>query len=69
MEHKDQLARIADALIEYETLDAADIDVLMGGGNITRTPPPKAVVPPAVEKGKRGGLLDAVGGVPAPSKA
>jgi cell division protease FtsH len=69
VEHKDQLARIADALIEYETLDLADIDVLMRGGTITRTPPPKTAVPPAPEKGKRGGLLDAVGGVPAPSKA
>ena len=68
-EHKDQLGRIADALIEYETLDASDIHLLMRGGTITRTPPPKTVIPAAPEKGKRGGLLDAVGGVPAPSKA
>ncbi len=36
VEHREQLARIADALLEYETLDAADIDVLMAGGTITR---------------------------------
>jgi cell division protease FtsH len=70
VEHRDQLARIADALIEFETLDAADIDVLMGGGTITRAPPPKQPVAPAApEKGKRG-LLDAVGGgLPATGKA
>jgi len=63
------LNRIADALIEHETLDAADIEVLMTGGTITRPPPTKPVVPVPAEKGKRGGLLDAVGGVPAASKA
>jgi cell division protease FtsH len=69
LEQRDTLTRIADALIEYETLDAADIDVLIAGGSITRAPPPKTVQPIAPEKGKRGGLLDAVGGVPAASKA
>ena len=69
LEQREILNRIADSLIEYETLDAADIDVLMSGGAITRTPPPKAAAPLAPEKGKRGGLLDAVGGVPATSKA
>jgi cell division protease FtsH len=60
---------IADALIEYETLDASDIDVLMAGGALSRPPPPKPIAAAAAEKGKRGGLLDAVGGVPAASKA
>jgi cell division protease FtsH len=69
IENSEKLARIADALIEYETLDAADIDLIMAGMTISRTPPPKAAPPAAPEKGKRGGLLDAVGGVPAPSKA
>jgi cell division protease FtsH len=65
------LNRIADALIEYETLDAADIDVLMAGGALARQPPPKPAVasPAPPEKGKRGGLLDAVGSVPAAGKA
>ncbi len=69
LENRGILNRIADALIEYETLDSADIDVLMSGGAITRTPPPKPATPLTQEKGKRGGLLDAVGGVPATSKA
>ncbi|HVO21554.1 MAG TPA: ATP-dependent zinc metalloprotease FtsH, partial [Anaeromyxobacter sp.] len=69
IDHKEQLARIADALIEFETLDAADIDVLMSGRSITRAPPPKSVAPAVPEKGKRG-LLDAVGGgLPATGKA
>ncbi|HET6437823.1 MAG TPA: ATP-dependent zinc metalloprotease FtsH [Anaeromyxobacter sp.] len=69
IDHKDQLARIADALIEFETLDASDIDVLMSGGAITRAPPPKPVATAVPEKGKRG-LLDAVGGgLPATGKA
>jgi cell division protease FtsH len=70
LENQALLNAIADALIEYETLDAADIDVLMGGGTISRPPPAKPMVPTAAEKGgKRGGLLDAVGGVPAAGKA
>jgi cell division protease FtsH len=67
LENQPTLNKIADALIEYETLDAADIDVIMSGGSITRAPPVKAMAP-APEKGKRG-LLDAVGGVPAAGKA
>jgi cell division protease FtsH len=67
LENQALLNKIADALIEYETLDAADIDVIMSGGNITRTPPAKPIAA-AAEKGKRG-LLDAVGGVPATGKA
>ncbi len=65
------LNKIADALIEYETLDAADIDVLMSGGAMSRPPPPKPMTasPAPPEKGKRGGLLDAVGSVPAAGKA
>jgi len=69
LEGRDTLNKIADALIEYETLDAADIDLLMAGGAISRPPPVKTVRPQPQEKGKRGGLLDAVGGLPAGSKA
>ncbi len=39
MENLDKLKSIADALLEYETLDAADIEVLMAGGKITRPLP------------------------------
>ncbi|WP_242393077.1 ATP-dependent zinc metalloprotease FtsH [Anaeromyxobacter oryzisoli] len=69
LENRELLDRVADALIEYETLDAADIDVLMSGGTISRPPPPKPIAAAAADKGKRGGLLDAVGGVPAAGKA
>ena len=37
--HKDALKRIADALIEYETLEADEITALMEGRAITREPP------------------------------
>ena len=40
------LDKIADALLEYETLDVADVDVLLAGGAITRPPPPKSPPPP-----------------------
>ncbi|MGB8930402.1 MAG: ATP-dependent zinc metalloprotease FtsH [Anaeromyxobacteraceae bacterium] len=41
LERRDVLDRIAAALLEYETLDAADVDLLMSGGTITRPPPSK----------------------------
>jgi cell division protease FtsH len=61
------LDKIADALIEYETLDAADIDVLFGGGALSRPPPPKPLATAVVEKKKA--TLDAGGIVPAAGKA
>jgi cell division protease FtsH len=39
LEKRDALERIAAALLEHETLDAADIDVLMAGGTLSRPPP------------------------------
>ena len=50
------LDKIADALIEYETLDAADIDVLIGGGAISRPPPPKPLATAAVAEKKKAAL-------------
>ena len=35
----DKLKLIAEALLERETLDGADIDVLFAGGTLDRTPP------------------------------
>jgi cell division protease FtsH len=69
LENRVLLDKIADSLIEYETLDAADVDVIMAGGSLKRPPPPKAITAAAADKGKRGGLLDAVSGVPAAGKA
>jgi cell division protease FtsH len=62
------LDRIADALIEYETLDAADVDVIVSGGTIARPPPPKPLATAAVEK-KKPSLAEAAGAVPAAGKA
>ncbi|HUL60700.1 MAG TPA: ATP-dependent zinc metalloprotease FtsH [Anaeromyxobacteraceae bacterium] len=67
-EHQGTLHRIADALIEHETLDTADIDVLLGGGTIDRPPPAKPPQPQQGEK-KKLGLLDANVPVPAAGKA
>ncbi len=41
LENLEILKAIAEALLEYETLDTSDIDVLMGGGKIERKPPVK----------------------------
>ncbi len=38
-EHLDVLKIIAEALLEFETIDTSDIDVLMSGGKISRKPP------------------------------
>jgi cell division protease FtsH len=59
-EGREILSRIADALIEYETLDSADIEILMSGGTINRPPPVKPLPTAQVERPKKG-LLDAVG--------
>jgi cell division protease FtsH len=68
MDNQATLERIAAALLEHETLDAADIDKLMAGGTIDRAPPPKPPAAPSAdkEKARKPGLLDALGGVPKP---
>jgi cell division protease FtsH len=63
------LKKLADALIEYETLDAEDVNVLLQGGAITRErPPPKLTATPKKEKLK---ILEALEGLPKmePNKA
>ena len=47
----DQLKQIAEALLEYETIDGEDIETVLRGGRIERRPPP-APRPPAVEASK-----------------
>jgi cell division protease FtsH len=69
LEHRDRLDRIADALMEYETLDTADIEVIMGGGVMTRPPPQKPLSTTVVADKKKAGALDPAPGVPAPGKA
>jgi cell division protease FtsH len=57
VDNQSVLNKIADALIEYETLDASDIEVIMSGGALSRPPPPKPLAAAAAEKTKAG-LLD-----------
>ena len=66
MENMDSLKRIADALVEYETIDGADLDVLIQGGQLTREKPPPKVTPsaPKEEKKKDRRILDALEGLP-----
>jgi cell division protease FtsH len=72
-EHKDALQRIADALVEYETLDAEDVNILLQGGALTRErPPPRVTAPPkAPEKKDKRKILDAIEAIPKmePNKA
>jgi cell division protease FtsH len=37
-ENQDKVKVLAEALLEYETLDGAEIDVLFAGGKLDRTP-------------------------------
>ncbi|HEY1086743.1 MAG TPA: AAA family ATPase, partial [Archangium sp.] len=66
-ENLDTLKRISDALIEYETIDAADLDQLIAGNALTREKPPPRVStsqPPKDEKKKDKRILDALDGLP-----
>jgi cell division protease FtsH len=65
LDNQATLDKIAGALLEHETIDASDIDLLMAGGTITRPPPVKPPPAPAVaekaEKAPRkAGLLDTI---------
>jgi cell division protease FtsH len=73
-EHLEGLKRVADALVEYETLDAEDVNILLQGGQLTRErPPPRVVAPPtkSTEKKDKRKILDALEGIPnmEPNKA
>ncbi len=76
-EKREVLEAMAEALIEYETLDEEDIEVIMAGGRLTREKPQPRVLPqPKPEKKKEEGkrnLLDALESLgkptPEPSKA
>ena len=64
LDNQAMLNKIAEALLEHETIDAADIDTLFAGNTINRPPPPKANLPsPSFEKAERSkkpGLLDTI---------
>jgi len=62
LENQAMVNKIADALLEYETIDASDIDILMSGGTINRPPPTKSnpPPPPIAEKAKKPGLLETI---------
>jgi cell division protease FtsH len=65
-ENMELLKRIADALVEYETLDAEDLEVLMQGGQLTREkPPPRLSAPPLppTEEKKNRNILDSIDGL------
>ena len=56
--HVEQLKLVAEALLEFETIDGEDIDVVLRGGRIERRPPPRPPVVPVVEaKETRPGLF------------
>ena len=55
-ENRDELERVARALLEYETLDGNDIDILCKGGVLSRPVPGKAtaeVAAPAAEEERK----------------
>jgi cell division protease FtsH len=63
-ENLELLKRISDALVEYETLDAEDLEVLMQGGPLTREkPPPRLTAPPPTEEKKNRNILDSIDGL------
>jgi hypothetical protein len=55
--------------MEYETIDTADIDVLMSGAALTRTPPVKPMATTQVPERARTSPLAVAPGVPSPGKA
>ncbi|NMO14403.1 ATP-dependent metallopeptidase FtsH/Yme1/Tma family protein [Pyxidicoccus fallax] len=72
-ENLEALKRVSDALVEYETLDAEDVNILLQGGQLTRErPAPRINAPPkATEKKDKRKILDALEGLPSmePKKA
>jgi len=68
----DKLKRVADALMEYETLDAEDVEILVNGGTITRErPKPRVQTPPKAKEKEKRRILEGIQPMPAlePNKA
>ncbi len=68
VDNRQVLDRISDALFEFETLDAEDVNLLIQGGTITRDRPAPRVVapPPQTEKKEKRKILDALEGLGGP---
>src|SRR5439155_1577760 len=61
--------RIAEALLEWETLDGEEVELLLRGGTINKSKPPPAQKPNEVrrpEVKEKSKILDALGGLTAP---
>ncbi|MBM4777590.1 MAG: ATP-dependent metallopeptidase FtsH/Yme1/Tma family protein [Archangiaceae bacterium] len=64
-ENLESLKRIADALVEYETIDGNDLDILIAGGQLSREKPaPRVQAPPKDDKKKDKRILEALEGLP-----
>ncbi|MCA1828484.1 MAG: ATP-dependent zinc metalloprotease FtsH [Myxococcales bacterium] len=69
IEHRDALDRIAAALLEWETLDGEEVEVLIRGGQLNKTRPPPALPKPEIKRPEvkeKSKILDALGGLTAP---
>lgn len=72
--HKEKLTRLADALLEYETLDGAEVDIILQGGKIERPSQPNktddtrptAAATSSEAVGKKGRAGSEGGSTPAP---
>ncbi len=75
--NRESLDRLADALLEYETLDSTEIDLILGGGTVQRPPteaPGSSGKKPPDGKKEKKKLLEALEGLapgklPEPEKA
>src|SRR5947209_18937962 len=69
LEHRDALERIARALLQWETLEADEVEVLVKGGPLNKTRPPPAAPRPLERKRpevkEKSKILDALGGLTA----
>ena len=69
VENKAALDRIAEALLEWETLDGADVETLFAGHVLHKArpaPPAKPAEPKRPEVKEKSKILDALGGLTAP---
>src|SRR2546428_1407477 len=69
MENKPALDRVAAALLEWETLDGEELELLLRGGTLNKSKPPPAQKPNEVrrpEVKEKPKILDALAGLTAP---